>query len=97
MTIIDRAAAAGVAGAYRFWAMTPREIEWELSAFAAARRREEERIDLLAFLIGRYGLFAVHAPRRYPKRPDGLKAQARPMSDGEMKRVFLALAGRDSE
>lgn len=97
MKIIDRAAAAGVAGAGRFWGMTPREIEWELAAFAAARRREDERADLSAWLAGRYALFAMHAPRRYPKRPDGLKINARAMSDSEMKRVFLALAGRDAE
>lgn len=97
MTIVRRAAEVGVPDAGRFFDMTPVEIEWALAAFAARQRRALEQADLLAWLAGRYFAFAMHAPKRYPKRPDGIQKETRPMSDAEMKRVFMALAGRDFE
>lgn len=83
--------------AARLWAMTPREIGWTLNAFSAACRRENERTDLLAWLIGRYGMFALHAPRRYPKQPDAVRRPEPVMTDDQMKQVFVNLAGRDFE
>jgi len=47
-----------------------------------------------AWLTGRYVLMALHAPKRYPRRPDGVRAQRRPMTDAQMKQVFISMAGR---
>lgn len=74
--------------------MTPLEVEWELSAFAARRRLEAERMDDLAWLVGRYAAIGVNAPRRYPRRPDGVKRAVKEMGAEEMKAVFLGLRGR---
>lgn len=97
MKIIRRAAEAGAMDAGRFWQMTPVEIEWALAALAARQRRALEQADLLAWLTGRYVAFAAHAPKRYPRRPDGVRTENRPMSDAEMKRVLMNLAGREFE
>lgn len=82
----------GFAGAWRLFDLTPMEVEWEIAAFAARRRMELERMDELAWLVGRYAAIGVNAPRRYPKRPDGVVRQAAPMDDESMKQAFLRLA-----
>ena len=92
--IVEKAAETGFPGAARLFEMTPREIEWELTAFSARRRLEMERLDDLAWLIGRYTAVGVNAPRKFPRKPDGVKRKAPEMSDAEMKNVFTALTGR---
>lgn len=84
----------GFEGAWRLFDLTPMEVEWEISAFAARRRLELERMDELAWLVGRYAAIGVNAPRRYPKRPDGVVRRTAPMNDEAMKQVFLRLAQR---
>ena len=91
---MERAAEAGFSDAGRLMSLTPVEIGWELAAFAARRRLEMERLDDLAWLVGRYAAIGVNAPKKYPGRPDGVVRKSRQMDDAEMKRVFLDLAGR---
>lgn len=93
---MTRAAEAGFPGAGRLFSLTPAEIEWELTAFAARQRREAERLDDLAWLTGRYAAIGVNAPGKYPRRPDGVRRQPKEMPPEEMKRVFLGLSGRQS-
>lgn len=91
---MKKAAEAGFERAGRLFGLTPLEVEWELLAFAQRRRLEMERLDDLAWLVGRYTAIGVNAPRRYPRRPDGVRRRAAAMTDADMKRVFLGLAGR---
>jgi len=90
--LVNRAVEAGLPRAWQLAELTPRQIELELRAYAARRQRESEQLDLLAWLVGRYVMTALHAPRRYPRRPDGILRPLRPMQDAEIKRVFLNLA-----
>lgn len=71
--------------------MTPVEIGWALEAFAARERRAMERADALAWLVGRYVAVGLNAPRRYPRKPDGVKQKVREMSPEEMKKVLAGL------
>lgn len=91
---MEQAAAAGFEDAGRLMNLTPLEVEWELTAFAARRRSEMERLDDLAWLAGRYVSIGVNAPKKYPRRPDGVARKTERMDDAAMKRVFLNLAGR---
>lgn len=68
------------------------EAEWELAAFAARQRAAMERLDDLAWLTGRYAAIGVNAPKRFPRRPDGVKRRAEPMTGEAMKRAFLTIA-----
>ena len=86
------AARAGYPGAGRLGALTPAEIEWEMTAFAARRRLEMERIDDLAWLTGRYAAIGVNAPRKYPRRPDGVRRRMDEMPPEAMKAVFVNMA-----
>lgn len=97
MKIVSQAAEAGFPRASQLFSLTPVEIAWELDAFAARERRANERIDALAWLTGRYAAIGVHAPRKYPNRPECVKRRAEPMTDADMKRVFLNLAGRSED
>lgn len=92
--LAERAADAGIGGAWTLLARTPREIELELRAHAARRRQAAEDADLSAWLTGRYALLGVHAPKRYPRRPDAVARRPRRMTDVEMKRAFAAIAAR---
>lgn len=74
--------------------LSPLEAEWELTAFAARRRLEMERLDDLAWLTGRYVSIGVNAPKKYPRRPDGVVRKPVRMDDLAMKQVFLHLAER---
>lgn len=56
-----------------------------------------ERIDDLAWLAGRYAAIGINAPRKYPRRPDGVKRRAQEMSPEAMKAVFASLAGGKGE
>ena len=94
--IVERAAEMGFPGAAGLMKLTPKEIEWELTAFAARRRLEMERMDDLAWLIGRYVAVGVNAPKKFPRKPDTVKRQAKEMTDDEMKRIFTKLSARDS-
>lgn len=90
--IVRRAAEAGYPDAGRLFSMTPAEIEWALTAFTAAERAKMERLDAAAWLAGRYCAIGWHAPRKYPKRPDGVRRPQPAMSDAEMQAVFMKLA-----
>lgn len=96
-SLVDEAVQAGMEDAWRLPELTPREIGERFSAMAAQRQREAERMDMLAWLVGRYVLTAVHAPRRYPRRPDAVLKRPRAMSDSEMKGVFSAMAEKRRE
>lgn len=92
--LIAQAARAGMEHAYRLSECTPCEIQWEMEAFAARRRQAAEDMDLLAWLTGRYVMTALHAPRRYPPRPDGILHRPKEMQQEDMKRVFRLIAER---
>lgn len=92
--VVRRAAEAGYSGAGRLFYLTPVEVEWELEAFAARKRMEMERLDDLAWLVGRYAAIGVNAPKKYPRRPDGVKRAVREMDAAQMKGVFVGMAGR---
>ncbi len=94
----ERVVRAGIdAGMERAWELinlTPREVENAFAAEAARREQAAERMDLLACLIGRYAMIAVHAPRRYPDAPNGIVRAPRAMSDDEMRRALISIAQR---
>jgi len=92
--LFRRLAAMGVPGAGGFFDRTPREIEWEILAFARGKTERAEELSALAWLAGGYVALGVNAPRRYPARPPALRERSRTMAAGEMKRVFQSLAGR---
>lgn len=95
--LVKRAAELGIEGAYDLLNLTPRELQAEFACAAARRRREAEMADLQAWLTGRYVLAALHAPRRYPRRPNGLNFPAQAMTDEQMKRVFVSMAAERRE
>ena len=88
---------AGMARAWELADLTPREIENAFAAEAARREQAAERMDLLACLIGRYTMIAVHAPRRYPDAPNGIARTPRAMSDDEMRSALISIAQRRGE
>lgn len=91
---ILQAARAGMEGAENISHKTIYEIEMEMEAFVAKKRRAAEDMDLLAWLAGHYVLTAIHAPRRYPAQPNGVARRPRQMRPEEMKRAFQAMAER---
>lgn len=94
--LVRIAADAGMDNAWELPCLTPREIETAFRSAAGKRRREMELADAAAWLAGRYVLAAVHAPRRYPRRPDGVLHRVREMDADEMKRVFTAMQRREN-
>ena len=92
--LVKCAVEMGMEDAYALLRLTPREIRAKFEAAAARRRCAAELADMQAWLTGRYVLMALHAPKRYPRRPDGVRAQRRPMTDAQMKQVFISMAGR---
>ena len=92
--VARRAAEAGYPGAGRLFELTPAEIVWELTAFAARQQAAMERLDDLAWLTGRYAAIGVNAPRKFPRRPDGVRRRSRAMEPEAMKRVFVNLSRR---
>lgn len=97
LELVERAARLGVDAPWRLLDMTAREMEWFFRAEAARRQREAEQADLAAWLTGRYVLAALHAPRRFPRRPDGVLRRPPSMSDDDMKQVFLNFAAQRRE
>ena len=95
--LIQKAADAGMPRAWALEDLTPRQMELEMRAHAARLQRENEQLDLLAWLVGRYVFTALHAPRRYPRRPNALLRPRRSMDDDEIKRAFMALAQQRRE
>ena len=77
--------------------MTPIEAELELTAFAARQRQALERMDEVAWLAGRYAAIGWHAPKRYPRRPEGVKRRRARMSDAEMKDALLGFVRRRAD
>lgn len=90
--LAERAAEAGFMDADRLMNCTPAEIERTLCAFAVQERQKWEQLDAAAWLAARYAVIGWHAPNRFPKRPEGVRAKT--MTDEEMKQVFEALAQR---
>lgn len=95
--MIEQAARAGMEDARQLADMTLHEMELELTAFSARRQKMAENMDLLAWLIGRYVMTALHAPRRYPTRPDGIVRKQGEMAPADMKQVFRAIAERRND
>ena len=89
-----RAAGAGFDGAAGLFDMTPVEAELALTAFAARQRQALERLDEAAWLAGWYAAIGWHAPKRYPRRPEGVKRRRAEMSDAEMKDALLGFVRR---
>lgn len=90
--LAERAAEAGFPDADRLRHCTPAEIERTLCAFAVQEQKKWEQLDAAAWLAARYAAIGWHAPNRFPKRPEGVRAKE--MTDEEMKQVFEALAKR---
>lgn len=86
-----RAADLGIREAWNLGAHTPREIEMIFRAESGRRQRQAEEADLQAWLTGRYVLSAIHAPKRFPRRPDAVVKEPRKMTDAEMKSAFMAM------
>jgi len=84
-----------MAQAWQLLRCTPAEIEAEFEALVCRRRIQAEQADLAAWLAGRYALLAVHAPRKFPRMPDGLRRSPEAMSPGQMKQVFANIAARE--
>lgn len=89
-----RAADLGIREAWKLGAHTPREIEMIFRAESGRRQRQAEEADLQAWLTGRYVLSAIHAPKRFPRRPDAVGKVPRKMTDVEMKAAFMAMTGK---
>lgn len=92
--IVERAAEAGFPNAARLCGLTPAEIELEMRAFSAREQRRWERLDAAAWLAARYATIGWHAPKRFPKRPEGVKRKPKAMKDAAMKDVFVQLAAK---
>ena len=84
-----------MAEAWRLLRLTPREIEMEFEALACRRQMQAEQADLAAWLAGRYVLMAVHAPKKFPRSPDGVRRPAREMTPERMKQVFVHIAAKE--
>lgn len=95
--LVENAAAAGMDRPWELLHLSPNEIRLQMQAHCARAESHRQDMDLLAWLVGRYVLAAFHAPRRYPRRPDGFLQPRRAMNDEEMKRVFCALAQQRRE
>ena len=95
--MIHQATEAGLSQLDALGDMTPREIDRLFRAEAARRRAWMQRADLMAFLVGHYAALAVHAPRRYPRRPNAVRESGRRMPPEEMKRFFVEMAAREAE
>ena len=95
--MVETAAQAGMERPWDILALSPAEIELQFRALAAKRQAQLESIDLLAYLAGRYVLMAFHAPKRYPRRPDGISHPPRKMTDKQIKQFFADLsAGKEA-
>lgn len=94
--IIQNAFDAGIADAWEFWDMTPAEISGRLRAHRASENQRIEGYDTLAWMIGNYVAQGYHQPKKYPKKPDMVKAQgykpAMDMDDENIKTVLTAYA-----
>ena len=91
--MIASAAEVGVGAERELWRMTAAELGRAIAAHRRRQERELELIDLIGWLAGSYAAVGMHAPKRYPKRPNGLKSR-KTMTDDEMKRAAVAFAAR---
>lgn len=91
--MIEAAARLGIAPLRALWRLTPAELELAAAAWQGAQARRLEWADALAWLVGSYVAVGLHAPKRYPKRPGGVRRTGQ-MTDEEMKRAALAFAAR---
>ena len=95
--MVSQAAGAGVSRPWQLLQLTPREIEMEFAAIAAHRQQLAEQADLAAWLTGRYVLLAMHAPKKFPRSPDGVRRKAEQMSPAQIKQVFKDIAAKRGE
>ena len=96
--LIDAAARQGYPGAAGLWRMSPREAQWALESFSAARRAEAARDERLAWMCGYYFALAAHAPRRYPRRSgETFRPADAAMSEAQLKEALLAFAAGRAE
>ena len=77
--------------------LTMDEIELAFRVHAARCRQRAQDADLQAWLAGRYVLLAVHAPKKFPRRPDGVRTQPADMSPDQMKQAFKRIAAKRGE
>lgn len=66
----------------------------EFKALSARRQWVAEQADLAAWLAGRYVLMAVHAPKKFPRSPDGIRRPQEEMSPAQIKRAFMDIAAK---
>ena len=95
--LIQSSAEAGMAHPERILHLTPREIAAAFVALESERQRRLEDLDLLAWMIGRYVSIGVNAPKRFPRRPNALRTRRQPMTDAQMRRVFINIAERSKQ
>lgn len=74
--------------------MNPRELEEALQRREAIEEWMMEKMDALAWLVGQYVAVALHAPERYPLRPDRVMRRAR--TQEEMRQVLMRMAERST-
>ena len=91
--MIAAAARLGIGPPRALWHMKPRELELAAAARQAQQARALDWADALAWLAGGYAALGVRAPKRYPRRPNGVR-RGGTMTDEEMKRAALAFAAR---
>lgn len=83
--------------AWALLALTPREIELEFEALLSRRQARLKEADLTAWLAGRYVLTAMHAPRKFPRSPDGIREAPPKMTAEQMKEAVKSIAARRGE
>lgn len=91
--IIEQAARAGMPGAMDMWRISPEEMRLKLLAFSAAQHDMLKQADTAAWLTGYYTALGINAPKRFPKKPNGI-ARREHMTDEQMKRAALAFAAK---
>lgn len=82
---------------WRLLRLTPREIEMEFKALAERDHQRAARADLAAWLVGRYVMLAVHAPKKFPRSPDMVRRPMGEMSPDQIKQVFKHIAAKRGE
>lgn len=72
-----------------FWSLTPKEWIKHTRVFVEKEEKRLKEIDTFNYVLGKYIMFAVNDPKKYPKEPFTEKAittQMKPMNDAEMER-----------
>lgn len=69
----------------------------EFAAIAECRQQLYLQADLAAWLIGRYVMLAVHAPKKFPRSPDMVRRKKETMSPEQIKQAFKDIAAKRGE